>query len=113
MLQAINKRVTTKSRQAQERQLRQQIVQLLGIMPAEIREWNTCLCPDCHQNTMRVTHCAVSAAPHLPPLFYALAPELPTGDMPLGIGADSLMALTDLLWNVKLDALLDHLAADL
>ncbi len=94
-------------------QLRGEIARLLHITPDALREWNTRVCPDCRKDTSRVPVCLASGAPHLPPLFYVLAPEQPDGDMPLGVGATSHEALADLLWNIKLAMLLESLATDL
>ena len=107
---------TTKSRRAvasQERHLRREIAMLLTIAPDDLREWSTHICPDCRQPVERVSFCDAYDVEHLPPLYYALAPETSTGDMPLGIGTTSLAALADLLGTIKLTVMLDRLSADL
>lgn len=94
------------------RRLRGEIAHALGRDARELREWNTRLCPDCRRSVSRAPRCATTGAPHSSPLYYALAPEGPTGDMPLGIGADATDALRDLLWNILAHRLLDDLNAE-
>ncbi len=87
--------------------LRRTIARLLHIAPADLREWSTRICPDCFADTVTVSICEPTGYEHLPPLYYALAPETAAGDMPLGIGVSATAALNDLLWNVKAGLLLD------
>ena len=91
--------------------LREQIARELHIAADDLREWNTRFCPECRQHTQRRPLCAVTDTPHLPPLFYVLAPETLDGDMPLGMGDSPRAALTDLLWTLRATRLLDDLEA--
>lgn len=92
--------------------LRHDIAELLAIHPEQIREWNTRFCPDCRKDTVKVPVCAANGNDHLPILYYALAPEQANGDMPMGMGDTGIAALRDLLDTIRLDHLLDAMAAD-
>ncbi len=105
---------TTRSRrpaagQSREARLRTQVVRELGPLATELREWNTCLCPDCGNHVEVRPFCPVTRLRHLPPLYYALVGVEWHGDLPLGMGSTAAEALDDLLWNVRTTRLLDDL----
>lgn len=104
-------RVSAPAKPARLTTLRRRIARASACPLNAVREWDTRRCPDCQGDTHSHPDCAVTGLPHLPPLYYALAPELLDGDMPLGMGASPLEALTDLLWNIRARRLLDDLAA--
>lgn len=91
--------------------LRRRIVLEIACPPDDLREWDTRWCHACQHDSLNQPDCAATGLPHLPPLYYALAPELPDGDMPLGMGASPRAALTDLLWHIRARHLLDDLQA--
>ncbi len=84
-----------------EQALRDEIARLLGADVAELQEWNTRVCPDCYKDVELYPTCRVTNLTHLPPLYYALAAVELYDDMPLGMGANAVEALQDLLWQVR------------
>lgn len=94
--------------QRQAQRLRRQISALLATTE-DLVEWNTRTCPDCGRDVLAVPACVRGSMPHLPPLYYALAPEDDSGDRALGLGSSAVAALADLLWNVKANVLLQDI----
>ena len=111
MRQHTEQLATVTKRLSREARLRREVARTLDIDEHDLREWNTIICPDCRKHTRRAPICAVMGRPHLPPLFYALAPEQPDGDMPLGLGDSTANALTDLLCQLRAGLLLRDIAA--
>ena len=107
MTQKTRKRVATQ--RSREAQLRDQLTQILGENMANLREWNTQVCPDCYKDVKKYPECRVLHAPHLPALFYALVTMDFDDDMPLGIGPSAADALADLLWNLRATRILADL----
>ncbi len=93
----------------QAEHLRRQIAAIEDCGVDELVEWNTRICPDCQRDVLSVSLCAYNSLPHLPPLYYALAVEDALGDRPLGLGESEVLALSDLLWNIKANRLCDDL----
>lgn len=112
MAQRTDQRALSSQRNAREQRLRAEITRALGIEESDIREWSTIFCPDCRRNIERFPRCAATGEHHLPPLFYALAPEQADGDMPLGMGPSVADALADLLWNLRAATLIHDLDAE-
>lgn len=110
-IQLKHSRVPAQTKPVRLTTLRRRIAREIACPLNALREWDTRRCPDCEGDTHSHPDCTATGLPHLPPLYYALAPELPDGDMPLGMGASPLEALTDLLWNIRARHLLDDLEA--
>ena len=85
-----------------EMALRTEVLAILAIGADELREWNTIICPDCRRDVRRYARCSYNHEEHLPPLYYALAPEQRDGDMPLGTGVTAAEALEDLITTLRL-----------
>jgi hypothetical protein len=95
--------------QPREARLRSQVAQELGPLVNELREWNTCQCPDCGAHVEAHPYCPITHLRHLPALYYALVGVEWHGDLPLGMGSTAAEALADLLWDLRTTRLLDDL----
>ncbi len=100
--------INTEARRQAEH-LRRQIAAIGNCGIDELVEWNTRVCPDCQRDVLSAPRCIYNNLPHLPPLYYALAGEDALGDRPLGLGESEVLALSDLLWNIKANRLCDDL----
>ena len=109
MAQKTRKRADQAATPAREQRLRAGIARALGLALADLREWNTRVCPECYKDVELYPICRATGQEHLPPLYYALACVERDDDMPLGMGSSAAAALADLLWNIRAA----HVLADL